>query len=348
MPRNAETMSEEFYAAADQVAAHYEADTLLYSGPIDSIGYAETINAVLERSQRKNCLLVLTTSGGDLNVAYQIARFLHRKYARLILCSPRFCKSAGTLIALGAHKLLVDEYSEFGPIDTSAAEPSEGGGHVVGATECFEWVTNNTVNMFEAFMPRFTTIIGSSMRPSEVARLSLLAITELMRPAIPQINVMAAGAKARSMKLAEVYGLRLAKHACNMREGAVHSLMGRYPSHDFIIDYAEIRTLFTHVELPSEPLYKMLNLLGEQVYEQSQTAVVRRVHPSRSSRTATEAQTSVGEVLRQPERTSGTVVANMTISRRAKPKASSTNDEPGIVRRVPPAGRKRRRRPPPT
>ena len=57
-------------------------------------------------SSRKNGLLILTTYGGYANPAYQVANIFQRKYEKFYIYNPFYCKSAGTLMCLGANKLI--------------------------------------------------------------------------------------------------------------------------------------------------------------------------------------------------------------------------------------------------
>jgi membrane-bound ClpP family serine protease len=43
-------------------------------------------------------------------------------YKEFYVCAPSACKSAGTLIALGAHKLIVDPFSDLGPLMATDAD----------------------------------------------------------------------------------------------------------------------------------------------------------------------------------------------------------------------------------
>ena len=179
---------EPLYAAADLVAAHYGNDTYQYSGPLNGIGFAHIVGAVLEQEQKPNCLLILTTNGGDLSVAYQIARFLHSKYSRLFVCTPGFCRSAGTLVALGAHKILADEYSEFGPIDGQTYRSDESIDNGLGALATFEFGVNYSLDLFEKVLLRIQHASASNIRLDVAAELSLLATQSIMHPCFSGIN----------------------------------------------------------------------------------------------------------------------------------------------------------------
>lgn len=84
------------------VSDNLDADIYVISGAIDR-NAAYTLMGESNQSQhRTNCLLILTTYGGDPDGAYMIARFLQRAYKKFTLYVCGFCKSAGTLIALGS------------------------------------------------------------------------------------------------------------------------------------------------------------------------------------------------------------------------------------------------------
>ncbi len=53
----------------------------------------------------------------DADVAYRIARCLQHRYERITAVISGQCKSAGTLLAIGAHELAFSDHGELGPLD---------------------------------------------------------------------------------------------------------------------------------------------------------------------------------------------------------------------------------------
>src|SRR5262245_13144573 len=88
-----------------QVSA-LKSDVFVFSGGIDERSAARFIDCVVEKAERKprSCLF-LTTGGGDPHAAFRMARCWRTYYqsTRLLVVGP--CKSAGTLLAVGAHEL---------------------------------------------------------------------------------------------------------------------------------------------------------------------------------------------------------------------------------------------------
>lgn len=83
----------------------------------DVIGFVELLHNVPRGSSID---LLLHTGGGDINVAEKIVFMLRNAVGtagRFRVIVPDFAKSAGTLIAIAADKILMSDSSELGPID---------------------------------------------------------------------------------------------------------------------------------------------------------------------------------------------------------------------------------------
>jgi ClpP class serine protease len=61
--------------------------------------------------------LVVHTPGGLVLASEQIARALHRHPARVTVIVPHYAMSGGTLLALAADEILLDENAVLGPVD---------------------------------------------------------------------------------------------------------------------------------------------------------------------------------------------------------------------------------------
>lgn len=65
----------------------------------------------------KDLHLMLCSPGGDGETAIRLARMAQAASARLVVLVPESAKSAATILALGAHELLMGPTSDLGPID---------------------------------------------------------------------------------------------------------------------------------------------------------------------------------------------------------------------------------------
>lgn len=77
-----------------------------------------TLYECLRRIKSVECLdLVLITRGGEVNAARRIALLLHEYTQHLTILVPYYARSAGTLLCLGAHQLIMGPMAELSPID---------------------------------------------------------------------------------------------------------------------------------------------------------------------------------------------------------------------------------------
>ncbi len=113
---------EQVAALAAEISAELKSDILLINSGIDR----EMIRLVTERQNRQqDILVILTTEGGSADAAFRMARCLQSCYRRFTCVIPGWCKSAGTLICIGAHNLLIGDLGELGPLDVQLAKPDE-------------------------------------------------------------------------------------------------------------------------------------------------------------------------------------------------------------------------------
>ena len=76
--------------------------------------------------------------------------------------------------------------------------------------------------------------------------------TGTMSEIYAQINPGDLGNDLRNLRVAEAYGNRLAAYGRNTKPDAVSRLVHKYPSHDYIIDAEEAKTLFRTVDTNPE------------------------------------------------------------------------------------------------
>lgn len=264
--------------AARRAVESYNADIFLYSGPIEDDSLGEIAEAVTSSfSGRERCILILATNGGSANGAFQIARFFQRTYEEFILYCPGACKSAGTLVALGANILIMDQFSELGPLDVQIAKDDEIGARKSGllATSTFEALAEQTFKMYEHLMMSIKYKSAGQVSFKLASQLAATMTAETVGQLYAQMNPDVIGSERRSLLIAKRYGDMLVSESENAKSGhTVDHLVSCYPSHDFVIDDTEARKLFRHVYMPTEELYTLTAALGKVAQSGSHQTVV--------------------------------------------------------------------------
>ena len=258
--------------AANAVAEALDAMVFVYSGSVDPAGYGGLIMSMepsAEQPMRPNAILFLTTSGGEADQAYRIARLMQQIANEFLLCVPSTCKSAGTLIALGASKIYMPIVSELGPIDVQLRRRDEIGQRQSGMVvrTALDGLADETFKVFEKAMLKITVGSGQSISFDVASRVASTIATGVMAPVYAQIDPQSLGNDLRNLSVATEYGSRLVEYGGNATMETVNELVEGYPAHEFIIDHEEAKRLFRVVEPPTEERTNLITALGKTIYE---------------------------------------------------------------------------------
>ena len=229
--------------------------------------------------RRDNVLLILTTEGGDADAAYRISRVFQDSYSKFTAFIPGWCKSAGTLCALGASELVISDCGELGPLDVQLRRRDELGQYNSGldVTESLRQVREQTFEAFESYM---LDIIQRSYKAVSFKLASELAAkmaVQLYEPLCRQIDPLQVGEQARAMSVARSYGDRLLLRGQNVKDGMLQLLIESYPSHGFVIDRHEASLIFEAVREPTVAEQELADALGAAATIPSQTPVIKYV-----------------------------------------------------------------------
>lgn len=251
--------------AADGVADATESDILLLNGPLSRPLDFRVIDLCVSRNRRRHVVLMLVTEGGDADPAYRIARCLQHYYERFSLFVSGYCKSAGTLVALGAHEIILADYGELGPLDVQMSKEDELGATRSGLTvlSALSALQVKAYDAFEYFLLETKKRGGGFITTRTAIRVATDLAGSLFAPIYEHVDAMHIGEADRSLRIAHKYGEFLLESGQNCRAGALESLTGSYPSHGFIIDRLQAGRLFNHVRAPSPSETALAVCLGD-------------------------------------------------------------------------------------
>lgn len=238
-------------------------DVYVYTGDIHRDGYLDLTNEIKKRKAKhglkKDVIFCVTTYGGDPNAGYRIGRALQHNYDKITLLVVGPCKSAGTLVAIAADKLVIGDMGELGPLDIQLKKNDEIGEMSSGLAimTALDALKDRSISTFNSHLVniRYENQISTKMSADIATRLT----EALVSPMAAQIDPIKLGEHQRAMSIAVTYGQRLSSKSSSLKEGALFKLIASYPSHGFVIDRKEARELFKCVERPSgatEALYE--------------------------------------------------------------------------------------------
>ncbi len=233
-------------------------DIVFYDGDITVDGYERLCNEIEKSKRFERCVLVIETPGGDPHAGFRIARALHHHYQSFDVFIPRYCKSAGTLICLGASRLYMDDRSELGPLDIQVKKEDEiiGRNSGLDIVQALNNLQTHAISSLREVLLELTANAGLSTKvASEIA---CKLTTGVFEPIYAQIDPIKIAEMQRATSIAFSYGKRLEEKSNNLRANGLERLVLSYPSHGFVIDRKEARTIFEKVEDAKGILYQKI------------------------------------------------------------------------------------------
>ena len=246
------------------VEKKYEADIFLFNQKIDSVFTGKILSEIHSSkstdSNNKNALLILKTNGGSPDNAYQIVGEFRSHYENFFVFAPANCKSAGTLITLGADKIILGNSSHLGPLDVQLPDREYLRMLKSGLENKFslETLSKETSTQFIRMLYEIIGNCGQFLSTKQSAELARDLTIGIISPISNQLNPLNIGSDFRKLQIAKEYGKRLAIASGNPKKKTIEKLISHYPSHGFVINSQEARELFNFVEEPFPELIRLI------------------------------------------------------------------------------------------
>ena len=242
-------MDDPILAAATRLAEATDTDVILYSGDIERPWDNKLLDMLASMNRRRNVLLLLCTRGGNPDAAYRIARGLQENYENFTILLAGRCKSAGTLLAVGAHELVMTAHAELGPLDIQLGKKDElfetdSGLTVLNALTELE---GKAFELFEKAFLRIKVRSEGSVTFKTAAHIAMELAKGVVAPIMAQIDPMHVGEVTRAMEIGRRYAERLSEVSGSLHPDALDKLVNNYPSHGFVIDRKEAEELFLNI-----------------------------------------------------------------------------------------------------
>lgn len=269
--------AEDYDDCVSRVSASLSADILLCNSGIERDLDEDIIKRCFARKRQKNIALILVTEGGSPDCAYRIARTFHSLYERFYCLISGYCKSAGTLVALGAHELVFGHHGELGPLDIQMAKKdelmeSESGLTVMTALTALH---EKALLAFEHFFVQTTIHSGGRISVRTASSIATELTKALFAPISGQVDPLHVGEAWRSMTIAKAYGERLMEKSHNFTSDTLDTLISEYPSHGFVIDRIEAAKIFKNVRDAYTDEQRLLDSWGTAGISPMRSPIVR-------------------------------------------------------------------------
>jgi hypothetical protein len=239
-------------------------DVFLYNGEIKRGSDLSFIELVNKEKSSDECMLVLVTPGGDPDAAYKMSRYLQHRYDSYKTLISGYCKSAGTLMAIGADELVFTPYGELGPLDVQMAKTDKIASMESGLniTEAFVTLEDTARKTYQNMISDILSSSGGIVSFQTASHAATEIVTALYGPIFGRIDPEEVGSRSRAMRIGEDYGRRLSQKWENLRPDAIGVLSQTYSSHGFVIDFIEAQSLFDRVRVANDAEMELVLELG--------------------------------------------------------------------------------------
>ena len=261
------------------IADTLNCDIYIFSGPLyreqSDLFMTEVENALSYKSD--NCILIISTFGGDPDSAYVIARMLKHVYKKFYIYIFGVCKSAGTLLVLGADEIIMSHRGELGPLDVQVLKDDE---LIISSSglDISKAINSLRDRAFEIFESNFLELkrrSGGNITTRTAGEIATSLAVGLIAPITAQIDPLKLGEIQRAIDVAYHYGVRLGADP-----EIVVRLIKSYPSHSFVIDFKEAKELLDYVRYPNELEFAMENELRLSAINGIEEEFIRLPHSS--------------------------------------------------------------------
>lgn len=190
--------------------------------------------------------VLVHSKGGSLDSAFKVVLFLRRFVKEVRVYVPSRAKSAATLIAVGADRIVMSPFAELGPLDTQITDPRNPTKHV-SALDCYQ-----SVDYVRDFGVQ---TVSRALRGILADTQGMVPLSELIatakdfglgsvEPMLRQVNALDFGGWGRTLKIGETYAkaLRLRLQQPDTEEVAdriSRKLVYGYTHHPYPIDLDE-------------------------------------------------------------------------------------------------------------
>jgi len=248
---------------------------IFYNKEIGFAEYLELVQKTIQYRDSKGDLkqvdFVLHSPGGDAHCAFKIIKYLHTIFGKVNIIAPFWAKSAATLLSLGGDEIILNEFSDLGPLDTQLVKEMD------DRPRLFQDSALNVESTLEGLEERsrslhlsvFQDVYGSDkvhINKTEMSKQIFDFVSKLYKPLLDKIDPFKIGENNRKLFIAENYSNDLlSKYHSNIPEkekkAFVRFIVRSCPDHSYVIDYDRMHYFFNFVKKSKEIGDKYCTLL---------------------------------------------------------------------------------------
>ena len=211
----------------------------------------EGVAQLLSKIGKKERLTVLVESlGGSIEEAFWIAKEIRMWCKQLDVAVTGSAKSATTIIALAADRILFGPYGQLGPLDVQLHDFSGGASRIspLETIRGMEFLRDYYLETFHHFMSALTPTLDIPHAIEHTTKL----LAPIATPLYQMIDYRQLGDAFRRLLVSETYARAVMfrwsplKNDQELVNSIIRNLVWEYPYHGYIIDLEECQNIGIH------------------------------------------------------------------------------------------------------
>jgi hypothetical protein len=188
--------------------------------------------------------LLIDSPGGYAVYAYKLAKLLRNHCGGFTAVVPQYAKSAATLLALGAERIILPQDGELGPLDAQLFDPDrEEYASALNEVQSLERLNADALRAVDSAMELLA--LRTHKKASALLPIATKFVTEMLGALFEKLDTVHYSQMARWLKVAEDYATRLLATQYGEQQAATiaERLVSDYPEHEFPVDPEEAATI---------------------------------------------------------------------------------------------------------
>ena len=220
---------------------------LVLNADIGSDSFAQVAAALDNIGDQETLSLVLNSRGGSIEYAFGIAKAIRGRCQELEVLVPDIAKSAATLIALSADRILFGKFGELGPMDPQVPDLTGSADRrsPLEIVKGLEYLRDYYIETFD-LMVRFL-LEQAGMDIAHTMEHATGALSPIAGSLYNSVNYRELGEAVRHLTVSQQYAKETMRRWSPLdqasSEAVVETLVWEYPDHGYMIDVEEAQRI---------------------------------------------------------------------------------------------------------
>jgi len=224
---------------------HGVADTNNMYAFLNDFNYYLFARKIGQLTRGEKVAVVIFSPGGDARAAYKLACLLRKHCGGFTAVVPQFAKSAATLFALGADRIVMGRLAEMGPLDVQIEDAEKE--QRMSALEVVQAIERLNIEAMRAVDQQMGLwVVRSKKKVDTLLPVATNFVAEMMRPLFDKIDTVHYTGMARALKVAQDYAERLLSAVGTDATDAktiAERLTTAYSDHGYVVDCDEMKRI---------------------------------------------------------------------------------------------------------